>query len=633
MKHLIVFLCCILPAISARVSQTLRFTWEEGAPNGQSRHLIYTNGQFPGPPLILDEDDEVEITVINDLPRNTTVHWHGLTQPGTPWSDGVIGLTQQPILPGESFIYRFTATPPGTHWYHSHERMSLVDGLYGAIFIKPKHAQTDLWAQISPDPLEIQAMAHAAANPQLIVVSDWSQYVSEEYWKANEESGLLVFCVDSILVNGVGAVFCPPLDFLDNQTEPNVRRTAFGPDDHVTDKGCLPFLVPIEGGPWNYTYHPEKIPPRMQEGCVPSPGQNASIQVDPADGWVSLNFVAAATTVQFVVSLDEHELWLYEMNGHYVRPRPFVAAVMSAGETFSVLVKLDQPAGRYTLRIPDSGGTQVISAFAEIVYKGADDEDSSSSPWLSYGGLALSEEIHSRTFAPWGGDDGMTPWPSVGPYAGPADEEYLLVMGRVDSAYNYTMRTHYLYPPSFQADSPLLFNPNATVGTEDEHLVIRTKNGSWVDLILEVSTLPGDQAAFMHFMHKHGSRTWRIGQGQGRWNYSSVEEARAERPQDFNLVNPGYRDTWLTQFSPGGGYWSVLRYQVDNPGPWLFHCHVELHLMGGMALAILDGVDVWPQVPPEYRLGGNGYHSEQNWGSRVSLQLWGYAKQWLLFWG
>lgn len=72
--------CTLLPALAstARVSHTLRLTWEPGAPNGQPRSLIYTNGQFPGPALIWDEDDDVEVTVINDMSRNTTVHWHGL---------------------------------------------------------------------------------------------------------------------------------------------------------------------------------------------------------------------------------------------------------------------------------------------------------------------------------------------------------------------------------------------------------------------------------------------------------------------------------------------------------------------------------------------------------------------------
>lgn len=104
----------------------------------------------------------------------------------------MIGLSQPAILPGQSFVYRFKATPPGTHWYHSHERMSLVDGLYGAIFIRPKDDQTSLYAQISQDQAEVEAMARAAADPELVVVSDWSQYTSEEYWKANQESGLLV---------------------------------------------------------------------------------------------------------------------------------------------------------------------------------------------------------------------------------------------------------------------------------------------------------------------------------------------------------------------------------------------------------------------------------------------------------
>ena len=48
-------------AWTAHVKKTLRFTWAEGAPNGQSRHLIYTNGQFPGPPLIFTEGDDAEV--------------------------------------------------------------------------------------------------------------------------------------------------------------------------------------------------------------------------------------------------------------------------------------------------------------------------------------------------------------------------------------------------------------------------------------------------------------------------------------------------------------------------------------------------------------------------------------------
>lgn len=50
----------------------------------------------------------------------------------------------------------------------------------------------------------------------------------------------------------------------------------------------------------------------------------------------------------------------------------------------------------------------------------------------------------------------------------------------------------------------------------------------------------------------------------------------------------------------------ALRYEVVNPGPFLFHCHMQTHMSGGMALAFLDGVDQWPELPEEYANGGNG---------------------------
>jgi hypothetical protein len=219
--------------------------------------------------------------------------------------------------------------------------------------------------------------------------------------------------------------------------------------------------------------------------------------------------------------------------------------------------------------------------------------------------MAALDITNNMSYTPYDlSTDTMIPWPAHPP-APVADEEFLLVMGRVGSPRKYTMNTTHLYAPGFKADRPLLFYPNDTLGTEDENLVIRTRNGSWVDLILEVATLPGDELAFEHIMHKHGSKTWRIGSGAGPWNYSSVAEAIKAEPQSFDLVNPGWRDSWMTVFStvPSGGFWSVYRYQVTDPGPWLFHCHFELHLMGGMSIAILDGVDAWPEVPPEYAGG------------------------------
>lgn len=66
------------PTFGALIRQDWALTWVAGAPNGQERDVIKINGQFPGPPLICDEDDDIEVTVHNHMPFNTSVHWHGM---------------------------------------------------------------------------------------------------------------------------------------------------------------------------------------------------------------------------------------------------------------------------------------------------------------------------------------------------------------------------------------------------------------------------------------------------------------------------------------------------------------------------------------------------------------------------
>ena len=115
----------------------------------------------------------------------------------------------------------------------------------------------------------------------------------------------------------------------------------------------------------------------------------------------------------------------------------------------------------------------------------------------------------------------------------------------------------------------------------------------------------------------------------GIWNYTSVDDAMAAQPGAFNLANPQYRDTFVTSFD--GPAWIILRYQVVNPGPWMFHCHIELHLAGGMSTTILDGVDAWPEVPEEYRADAKGFRPEDGsphgfaWEMRNTIDGGSYA--------
>ena len=97
------------------------------------------NGQTPGPTIEAVEGDRVRILVTNKLPEPTAVHWHGLILPSG--MDGVQGLTQKPIMPGETFKYEFTLRQHGTLMYHSHgdEMTQMGLGTMGFFIIHPKH--------------------------------------------------------------------------------------------------------------------------------------------------------------------------------------------------------------------------------------------------------------------------------------------------------------------------------------------------------------------------------------------------------------------------------------------------------------------------------------------------------------
>jgi len=97
------------------------------------------NKMWPGPALRVTEGDKVRINVTNDLDETTGVHMHGIAF--DDWTmDGIPFVTQNPIVPGESFPYEFVATPHGSHMYHSHHNATdqVGRGLLGALIVDPK---------------------------------------------------------------------------------------------------------------------------------------------------------------------------------------------------------------------------------------------------------------------------------------------------------------------------------------------------------------------------------------------------------------------------------------------------------------------------------------------------------------
>src|SRR5919109_5382036 len=99
------------------------------------------NGQVPGPEIRARQGDVVRVTLVNkDIDEGVTIHWHGVDVPNG--EDGVAGVTQDAVEPGERYTYRFRAKQLGTFWYHSHQVSSkqVRRGLYGAFVIVPREA-------------------------------------------------------------------------------------------------------------------------------------------------------------------------------------------------------------------------------------------------------------------------------------------------------------------------------------------------------------------------------------------------------------------------------------------------------------------------------------------------------------
>ena len=96
------------------------------------------NGQSPGPTIEAVEGDRVRVLVTNKLPENTSVHWHGVIVPNG--MDGVGGLTQPHIKPGETYAYEFTLEQHGTCMYHPHsdEMVQMAMGMEGFFIIHPR---------------------------------------------------------------------------------------------------------------------------------------------------------------------------------------------------------------------------------------------------------------------------------------------------------------------------------------------------------------------------------------------------------------------------------------------------------------------------------------------------------------
>ncbi len=184
---------------------------------GKPKHAIAVNGSIPMPTLTFTEGDTAEIYVHNKLMEETSMHWHGLFLPNR--YDGVPNMTQMPIKPGATHLYKFPIIQNGTHWYHSHTMLQEQIGMYGAFIIK-KRKEWDIpsiplvlseWTNMKPE--EVQRSLHAASDwfsikkgttqsyAEALKTGNFKTKVANE-WKRMNAMDVSDVYYDKFLING-----------------------------------------------------------------------------------------------------------------------------------------------------------------------------------------------------------------------------------------------------------------------------------------------------------------------------------------------------------------------------------------------------------------------------------------------
>ena len=244
----------------------------------------------PGPVLRAQAGDLLHVFVDNQLPADTSIHWHGIALRND--MDGVPGITQKPIKAGGGFQYEFTVPDPGTYFYHPHSGVQLDRGLYGVLVVD--------------DPAE----PGDYDEEWIVVLDDW--------------------------VDGTGRT---PDEVLKQLLAANGSEGgSMGGMDHGSmggmDHGSMDASMqsPMLGGAGDITY-----PHYLINGKTP--GAPVTLSAKPGQR-VRIRIINAGSDTAFRVALGGHRMTVTHSDGFPVAPVKTDALIIAMGERYDVVVTL-----------------------------------------------------------------------------------------------------------------------------------------------------------------------------------------------------------------------------------------------------------------------------------------------------
>jgi multicopper oxidase len=245
------------------------------------------NGELPGPELRLRAGQVVRVRLENRLPAATTVHWHGIALRND--MDGVPGVTQPPVEPGQGFDYEFTVPDPGTYFYHPHVGLQVDRGLYGPLVVE--------------DPNEIVRYDREV----VLVLDDWTIGVGptpEQFLARLQQGGM------------------------HHAQVPGMSGMKHGAGDMTTGDSRNP-LGADAGDVRHPLYLVNGRRPRSPTVLKGRPGERIRFRI-----------VNAAADTAFRLALGSHRLTVTHADGFPVRPVTGDALLLGMGERYDAVVTL-----------------------------------------------------------------------------------------------------------------------------------------------------------------------------------------------------------------------------------------------------------------------------------------------------
>lgn len=548
--NFLVFVCVAFSAFPSAEAKIRHHKWEVKydlkSPDCFKKLVITINGRTPGPTINAEVGDTIIVEVKNNLlTENVAIHWHGIRQLGTAWADGTEGVTQCPIMPGETFVYKFVVDRPGTYLYHSHYGMQRESGLNGFIRVSLPSGQSEPFSYDYDRSLLLTDWYHKSTFEQAVgLASIPFAWVGEP---------------QSLLINGRGRFDC---------STPGIPADVC----NATNPECSPYSMTVV------------------------PGKTYRLRIGSLTSLSALSF-----------EIEGHNLTVVEADGHAVEPFVVQNLYIYSGETYSVLVKADKdPKRNYWI------STKVVSRKN-----------------TTQNGLAIFNYYpnHPRRNPPTIPPAGPH-WDDVAPriaqsvaikshrdfiHTPPQKSDRVIVMLNTQNRINGNVRwsvnnvsftlphTPYLVslkhnllhtfdqsppPDGYDSENYDIFSVPKNVNATSSNSIYRLQFNTTIDVILQNANTMNINNSETHPWHLHGHDFWILGYGNGKFNISSD-------PAKYNLVNPIMKNT--VPIHPYG--WTALRFRADNPGVWLFHCHIESHFFMGMGVVFEEGIDKVGRLP------------------------------------